>query len=239
MIKLDKQIEENLERFHQILNESEEMLNEASDLKEYFENQTIGLRDAYKKRLTQLEKEYKEEREAFSKNIQEFDEYYTKVLTLFEKLDAEKQELNLLANQFDKLLDKKWKDFHKENKKTISSLEHNLNTKIDDLKERHMSDIEEIASINSKNVDAMSNYEEKLNTIIKHYDSQIAKIYNEKNHIAEKLEEAKQYSEAVDRKLDEDYEMLYRQLKKNKNTVIISISISALLLMYILIRWAF
>jgi len=239
LIKLDEQIEKNLERFNRILDESEDKLKEASDLKEYFENQTVGLRDAYKKRLNQFETGYKEEREAFSKGIKEFDEYYTKLVALFEKLDAEKKEFDLLANQFDKLLDKKWKDFNKENKKTISSLEHNLNSRVDALKELHKNDIEEIASINLKNVDALSNFEEQLNRRIKHYDNQIAKIINGKTHLAEKLEKAKEYSEAIDRKLDEDYGMLSRQLKNTGNIVIISFSICALLLVYILLRWVF
>jgi hypothetical protein len=230
ILELDKQLKINLKRFNNILNESEvilreatnlaaELKNEANEVNEYFENQTIGLRDAYKKRLKQLESEFKQEKETFSGNAQEFNEYYIKIVTLFEKLDAEKKEFDLFVGQFNKTLDKRWKDFDKENTKTISSLEHKISNRIDVLSELH------------------NELKEQFDVIIGSFNSQVARLDEENNLLQNKIEKTELYAKAIYKRHEDDYEYFKQKYFNMINILKIGFGISGLLFIVILVGW--
>lgn len=249
----------NLDRFNTTISESEKTLREASDLaiklnqkavdlsndlnrealelKDYFENQTVGLRNSYKKRLEQIEADFKQDQEVFSGCIQEFDEYYAKAVALFEKLEAEKNEFDLLVGQIDSIVNKKVGDAKKENTKRISTFENRITSSFDNLKENYDKEIcrikqsgEDINKALSVNEKSFEEREASINTQLSTINSRITNINAE-------LVKVRDFSEALEAKIDKDYKYFNQLQTKNTKIMMIGFGMTGLFVIILIVGW--
>lgn len=177
LLNLDQRIEKNLERLESSLKEYEERIREAADIKEYFENHAIGLKDAYKKRLKQLEGELNKDKEMLSRNIQDFNDLYEKIVVLFEKLDSERKEFDILKKQFDEGIEQKWKQVEEENKVNAIRLEKLIIEKTENLEKQFNKEVAEIRRVNNKNSETLARFKKRLEHNTESISKKITKLF--------------------------------------------------------------